>query len=132
MAEDKLALIHRGVESVYNEGDVDVVDELYAPSVRINGKATDIEDVKRAMVMLREMVPGFRVTVEDLQTKGDKVAAQWTIRGRQGPIDEISFHRIYTGHAPASGSFASRMARSPTSGPMQMQPIKSSNGAYRR
>ncbi len=39
MAEDKQALIHRVVESVYNEGDLDVVDELYAPSVRINGKA---------------------------------------------------------------------------------------------
>ena len=90
MAEDKQALIHRVVESVYNEGNLDVVDELYAPSVRINGEATDIEDFKQAMVMLREIVPGFRVTIEELQTKGDKVAAQWTIRRspkthRRGP-----------------------------------------------
>jgi len=99
MAEDKQALIHRMVESVYNEGNLDVVDELYAPSVRINGEATDIEDFKQAMVMLREIVPGFRVTIEELQTKGDKVAAQWTIRRspRAHRRDFLSSHGSCTG-----------------------------------
>ena len=96
MAEDKQALIHRVVESVYNEVDLDVVGELYAPSVRINGKATDIEDFKQAMVMLHELVPGFHVTIDDLQTKGDKVAAQWTIRRspqarRRGPPSSLVY-----------------------------------------
>jgi predicted ester cyclase len=76
------ALIQRMVEEIFNQGNLDLADELYTPSVLFNGQATKVEDLKKAIAMLHELIPGFYVTAVDVVSTQDTVAVQWTIYRR--------------------------------------------------
>ena len=78
-AETHTALIQRIVEEIFNQGNLELARELYAPSVLFNGQAMTVEDLKEAIVMLHELIPGFHVTAVDVVSTQDKVAVQWTI-----------------------------------------------------
>lgn len=81
-ADDRSALIYHLVDQLFNHGNVDVADELYAPTYLLNGVETSVEDLKEAIKTIHATIPGFRVTAGELRTGGDLVAVAWTIHSQ--------------------------------------------------
>ena len=83
--EDNKALVRRAIEGVWNQGNVALVDELYAPDVRYqNPGVADVrtrEEFKRLVTALRSAFPDFHMTIEDMIAAGDQVVFRYTFRG---------------------------------------------------
>jgi predicted ester cyclase len=72
-------LYRRLIDEVFNQGRLDVADELIAPhSVehQRGGLGDGPEGAKRTARMLRSAFPDFTLTIEDLIVDGDKVWAR--------------------------------------------------------
>jgi steroid delta-isomerase-like uncharacterized protein len=84
-AKKNKAVIRRLVEAV-NNGDLDVVDEIFASDyVRHDPSALlcDVgrEEYKRVFVSLRRAFPDAQWVMEDLLADGDKVVGRYTFTG---------------------------------------------------
>ena len=80
------AISRRADEELFNQGNLDVADELFAPNFVYHDPAggeewRGPESVKRYAAMLRAAFPDLRQTVEDQVAERDKVAYRWTARG---------------------------------------------------
>ncbi|WP_332899351.1 ester cyclase [Haladaptatus sp. CMSO5] len=82
------ALVQREMTEVWNEDKLDVLDELYAPDVKIGtqrmGDSTPLVTLDDIKAIHREWDEGFpdaTVTVNELAAEGDVVFAWWTITG---------------------------------------------------
>jgi hypothetical protein len=78
-------LVRRAIEAIWNRGDLDVADELFAPGfVNHNGLITDLvfgpEAIKISAAFYRLAFPDLHVTVEALTIKEDTVVLCWTAR----------------------------------------------------
>jgi predicted ester cyclase len=91
--ERNKALIRRFYDEVWNKGNFDVVDEVFAPTyVPHDSSAIERpgrESAERQKTIAAEVRTGFmdnfsesRLTVDFIMAEGDKVAARWTLRGR--------------------------------------------------
>ena len=94
-AEENKAIYRRYVEEVSNEGNLDLVDEIFARYVshQPDGHTEERgpEDVKRFIGEFHRAFPAFDCTIEDQIAEGDKVATRWTIRGtHQGEFRGIA------------------------------------------
>ena len=84
-AEENKAIVRR-FWGVWEEGNIDLVDELLAPDY-INhtpaspDQSTGPEGVKGVVAMFRSAIPDLRVVVEDMIAEGDKVAVRYTLEG---------------------------------------------------
>ena len=84
-AEENKAIVRR-FWGVWEEGNIDLVDELLAPDY-INytpaspDQPTGPEGVKGVVAMFRSAIPDLRVIVEDMIAEGDKVAVRYTLEG---------------------------------------------------
>jgi steroid delta-isomerase-like uncharacterized protein len=88
MSEVNKALIQRFVEEAFNEGNLDVVDEVYASSFISHDPTTPEgqgrpKAVKQFVNTYLGAFPDGHTTVEDMVVEGDKVAYRWTFRGTQ-------------------------------------------------
>jgi steroid delta-isomerase-like uncharacterized protein len=85
VSEENKAIFRRYVEEVGNEGNLDLVDEIFSDYVSHQPDSSVLErgpeDVKRFMGEFRSAFPDFHTTVEDQIAEGDKVATRWTMRG---------------------------------------------------
>ena len=83
--EENKALVRRAIEEVWNQGNVALADELYAPNIRFqNPGAADVrtlEDFKRLVTALRSPFPDGHMTIEDMIAEGDQVVSRYTFRG---------------------------------------------------
>jgi steroid delta-isomerase-like uncharacterized protein len=84
-AEESKAIV-RKFWSVWDEGNIDLVDELLAPDyVNHNPAAPDLptgpDGVKGVVAMFRSGMPDLSVLVEDMMAEGDKVATRYTLEG---------------------------------------------------
>jgi steroid delta-isomerase-like uncharacterized protein len=84
-AEGNKAIVRR-FWGVWEEGNIDLVDELLAPDYINHTPAspdqpTGPEGVKGVVAMFRSAIPDLRVVVEDLIAEGDKVVARYTLEG---------------------------------------------------
>ncbi len=83
--EDNKALVRRLIEEVWNQGNLAVFDELYAPNFIFHEPAfpevRTREDDKRWLIESRSAYPDFHLTIEDLIAEGDQVAVRFTARG---------------------------------------------------
>jgi steroid delta-isomerase-like uncharacterized protein len=84
-AEESKATMHRYL-GVFEQGNIDVLDELLAPDYINHTPATpDLptgpEGVKGVVSMFRSAMPDLRVVVEDMIAEGDKVATRYTLEG---------------------------------------------------
>jgi steroid delta-isomerase-like uncharacterized protein len=88
VSEENKALVQRFVEEAFNRGNLDVVDELYAPSFISHEPAGPAERgpeyVKQFASMYRTAFPDIHTTVEYVISEGDKVAYRWTAEGTHG------------------------------------------------
>ena len=85
MSEENKAIFRRYVEEVGNEGNLDLVDEIFSDyaSHQPDGSVLERgpEDVKRFMGEFRSAFPDFHTTIEDQIAEDDKVVTRWTMRG---------------------------------------------------
>jgi steroid delta-isomerase-like uncharacterized protein len=84
-AEESKATMHRYL-GVFEQGNIDLLDELLAPDYINHTPATpDLptgpEGVKGVVTMFRSAMPDLRVVVEDMIAEGDKVATRYTLEG---------------------------------------------------
>ena len=85
-AEENKAVSRRVAEEVFNGGNMDLVDELYAPDYVLHDPSLpeDLhgpEGIKRYASMTLGAFPDIRVAVEDQVAEGDKVVSRWTATG---------------------------------------------------
>jgi len=81
--EHNKMVAQRWSEELWGQGNLTVADEIVAPDyVRHDPgdpfPAKGPEDVKRIVVMLRGMLPDFRITVESIIAEGDMVVSRYT------------------------------------------------------
>jgi steroid delta-isomerase-like uncharacterized protein len=85
VSEENKAIFRRYVEEVGNEGNLDLVDEIFADYVSHQPDGSVLErgpeDVKRFMGEFRSAFPDFHTTIEDQIAEGDRVATRWTMHG---------------------------------------------------
>lgn len=79
------ALVRQAIEMIWNRGDLDAADELFAPGyVNHHGLIADLvlgpEAVKVSAALYRVAFPGLHVTVEEISTVEDTVVLRWTAR----------------------------------------------------
>lgn len=105
-AAENRARVARWVEAAWNNGDLSMVQDWYAPDYVYHDPASPTEvrghDGIRALVsMYRTALPDIHFTIEEMVAEGDRVVWRWSATGTQrGPLLGI----------PASG------ARGTTSG----------------
>jgi steroid delta-isomerase-like uncharacterized protein len=91
VSEETKALIQRFVEEGFNEGNLDVAEEVYASGFVSHESAGPVERgpeyVKQFVGTYRDAFPDGHTTVEDVIAEGDTVAYRWSFRGsHQGEL----------------------------------------------
>ncbi|HIK16622.1 MAG TPA: ester cyclase [Leptolyngbyaceae cyanobacterium M33_DOE_097] len=79
------------IQQVFNEGRVDLLDELLAPSYVYHeappGTSPGTEGIKQVVSMFRAAFPDLEITIDDQIAEGDQVCSRATTRGtHQGEI----------------------------------------------
>ena len=94
MSEENKALARRWAD-IFNQGNMDLVEEIYAPNF-INHDPAIPEDVRglagarEFYSMYRDAFPDTQITIEDQLAEGDMVATRWTARGtHQGELMSV-------------------------------------------
>jgi steroid delta-isomerase-like uncharacterized protein len=79
------AIVRRWLEEGWNQGNLAVVDELFAAGYVLHGtngsRTLSPEQIKRIFVRNRIAFPDLHLTIEDMIAAGDKVVTRWTARG---------------------------------------------------
>jgi steroid delta-isomerase-like uncharacterized protein len=94
--EENKAVVRRFLEEIFEGGDLELVDELFAPDYVLHDPILPEEvrgpdGVKQYVSMYRTAYPDTNFTVEDQITEGDRVVTRWTGRGtHQGELMGIA------------------------------------------
>jgi steroid delta-isomerase-like uncharacterized protein len=95
-AEENKANMRRGFEEILNQGNLDKVDEFFAPDYVGHDPALpeDLhgpEGFKEFAAMYLSAFPDLHITIEDQFAEGDKVVTRFTSRGtHQGDFAGIA------------------------------------------
>ncbi|TMC54836.1 MAG: ester cyclase [Chloroflexi bacterium] len=87
MSEQNKALARRSVEEVWNQGKLEVIDELVAEGANFHdpnvpgGKFTGPQGYRQFVEIYRGAFPDVHLTVNDQIAEGDKVVTRWTATG---------------------------------------------------
>ena len=73
------ALVQRYLEQVWNNGVVELLDELYDPN--FSGGYGGISGFKTAITSYRSSFPDLHFTIEDMVAEDERIAFRWTARG---------------------------------------------------
>jgi steroid delta-isomerase-like uncharacterized protein len=102
--EDNKAVIRRGIEEVWNQKNLAIVDEIAAPDYVSHSPAMTthgLEQYKQLIMMYFAAFPDLHLTIEDEIAEGDKVVTRVTARGtHQGSfmgIPPTGKHAVVTG-----------------------------------
>ena len=91
--EDNKAIVRRLIEEGFNQRNLAIFDELYAPDFVYHLGSTAIqgrEPYKQFTLMSFTSFPDVRFTIEDQVAEADEVVTRWTWRGtHQGPFQGI-------------------------------------------
>lgn len=103
MHETNKALVRQLVEKVINGGELDLVEELFAPELA--------EPVRQAFTSFRAAFPDWREEIVDMVAEGDKIAVRFRCsgtlqgefmgakpNGRRQEVEEVFFLRVRDGH----------------------------------
>jgi steroid delta-isomerase-like uncharacterized protein len=89
-AEENKATVLRHWEEVVSKGNMDLIDQIFAPDFVAHEADQDIrgpEGVRQFILMLRKAFPDLHVTVEDMIAEGNKVVQRWSGHGsHQGEL----------------------------------------------
>ena len=88
--EQNKASFRRLYDEVFNRGNLDVADELIAPTViehqpqpGVAPDARGAELVKQIATFYRSVFPDLQIEIEDVVAEGDRVAGRLRIKGTQ-------------------------------------------------
>lgn len=81
-AEQNRRLVRQAIEEIWNGGNLDLADRLFAPNyVNHGGLIPDLvhgpEAIKVSVVLYRKAFPRFQLTVLDLLAQDETVALRW-------------------------------------------------------
>lgn len=86
MSEENKALARRYNEEVWNNRNLDVIDELMADDMVDHALPPEIppgpDGAKAFVGMYVNAFPDVKITIDDLVAEGDKVVTRWTATGR--------------------------------------------------
>ncbi len=91
-AEENKALVRRSFEEVFNQGNLDAVEEIFAPDYVLHDPTSPeeirgTEGMRQYVSMYRTAFPDLQQTIEDQIAEGEKVATRLTGRGtHQGEL----------------------------------------------
>ena len=85
--EENKSDARRGLEELWNTGDLAIADEVYAIKF-VNHEVTHsqfrgLESYKKYVTAIRSVMSDFRVTIEDMIAEGDEVAVRWKVSGTE-------------------------------------------------
>ncbi len=92
MSEENKEKVRRFLQEAFNEGNLGVVDEIFASDYVLHDPANPeeirgLEGIKQFVQMYRSAFPDTHITVEDQIAEGDEVVTRWTGRGtHQGEL----------------------------------------------
>jgi predicted SnoaL-like aldol condensation-catalyzing enzyme len=80
-------LVQRVVDEIWNAGNLELADELFAPTyINHGGLIPDLvqgpEGIKFSVAFYRAAFPGLHVAVDDLAVDKDAVILRWTAAGQ--------------------------------------------------
>ena len=85
MSADNKALVRRYVEEVLNKRNLDLIDDLFAPTFIDHDssmpEAKGPAGVKRLAAMVHASFPDLHFTIEDMIAERDKVVYRYSVRG---------------------------------------------------
>jgi steroid delta-isomerase-like uncharacterized protein len=85
--QENKALAHRPHEEVFNQGKLELADQIYAPDFAWHSPGIPPnlprgpEGVKQFVTVVRAAFPDLHLTVEESLGEGDKVVNRWVFRG---------------------------------------------------
>ena len=84
-AEENKQLARRAFEEIWNQGNVNAIDDLYAADQVSYGLGIDVpagtEGIKQFVSIYRTAYPDTHFTIEDQIAEGDKVVTRWSAIG---------------------------------------------------
>ncbi len=83
-AEDNQATARRWYEGVFNEGNLELIDELFAPTFVDHDPVNPLpglQGVRQVIGMYRGAFPDLHITVEDWIMEGDKIVTRFRAEG---------------------------------------------------
>lgn len=113
--EELLAVISRGYDECWNQGKLEVLEELLAPEFcahdpTVPGGLVSRDAVRAVLTQIRAAFPDIRRELCDYVAQGDKIAVRWRVTGthrapfagaaptgRQISVTGITFYRIKDG-----------------------------------
>ena len=96
MSEHNKAIVRRLFEELWNNGNLSLADELFAPNYTHYDPSTpDVgrgpESEKKRATLYRTAFPDLRLTIEDIIAEGETVMARWSCRGtHKGDLSGIA------------------------------------------
>jgi hypothetical protein len=107
------ALVRRAIETIWNQGDLDVADELFAPEyVNHHGVISDLvmgpEAIKISAALHRLALPNLCVVVEELSGHDEMVVVRWTVS--REPIGHPNRRNVGSSQYSLKGITRSRIA----------------------
>jgi steroid delta-isomerase-like uncharacterized protein len=96
MSEHNKTIVRRVVTELWNNGNVSVADELFAPNYEHHdastpdfGRGPDSE--KKRASLYRNAFPDLQLIIEDLIAEGETVMTRWSCRGtHKGDLNGIA------------------------------------------
>ena len=102
-AEENKALIRRFVETVWNNKQIDALDEFHAAEYLHNGKPDTAANFKERLRGYFANVPDLHNTIHDMIAEDDRASFRWAMTGtdqttgKQAVYRGITFYRIVDG-----------------------------------
>jgi ketosteroid isomerase-like protein len=109
--EELIKVVSEKASEMWNEGNLDVVDEIIAPEYVIYSDPGDPyekqvlnhETYKKRVLETRTATPDIQFTSEDIIIKGDKLVNRWTMSGtnkqtgRQFSVTGLTIYHVVDG-----------------------------------
>jgi len=112
--EENKALVRRLIEEVWNQGNLTVFDELYAPDFIFHDpglpQVRTREEDKQWIAGILEAFPDFHLTIEDVIADQDQVVVRLTARGTNtGDLGAPVPHPATGRHVTITGNVIARV-----------------------
>ena len=89
--EEHKAIARRFFEEVWNQQKLEAIDDIFAPTVVLNGQPVARDAFRQIVAARRAAFPDIQVTVEDQVADGDKVSTWRTWQAtHQGPYRGVA------------------------------------------
>ena len=113
--EDNKAFVRRFIEEGWNQGNVAVFDELFAPNFIFHEPAfpqvRTREEDKQWIAGILNTFPDFHIAIDDLIAEGDQVVVRLTARGTNtGDLVAPAPHPATGKHVTITGIAIARLA----------------------